>query len=152
MKNIFSTDSDLMIIPQDLIFDFVLCTCRVFRYTLPSTENISADSNRRGSSGKVLNEKLHLNNNGPPTLSKRLNEIIDFQDCNWGSKIYLLYRNQPCWDRHLLCFQSLLSVWFWVVSGSIQSWIEICLLDQQNQWERWEQKKWKLFLKELNFW
>ena len=124
IKNIFSTDSDIMIIPLDLIFDFVLCTCCVLGYTLL---------------------------NRPPTLSKRLNDIV-FQDCNWGSKIYLLYRNHACWFRHLLSFQSLSSVWFWVVSCSIQSWIEICSLDQQNQWERWEQKKWKLFLNELNFW
>ena len=30
-----------MIIPQDLIFDFVLCPCSVLGYALPSTENIS---------------------------------------------------------------------------------------------------------------
>ena len=30
--------------------------------------------------GKVRNEQLHFNNNGPPTLSKRLNGIV-FQDC-----------------------------------------------------------------------
>ena len=29
--------------------------------------------------------KLHLNNNGPPTLSKRLNGVV-FQDCAWGPK------------------------------------------------------------------
>ena len=54
IKNTFSTDSDIMIIPLDLIFDFVLCTCCVLGYTLL---------------------------NRPPTLSKRLNDIV-FQDCN----------------------------------------------------------------------
>ena len=49
IKNIISTDSDLMIIPQNLIVDFVLCTCCVLGYTLPSPENISVESDTRGS-------------------------------------------------------------------------------------------------------
>ena len=43
IKNRFATDGDLVIIPKDLFFDFVLCTCCVLGYTLPSNENISVE-------------------------------------------------------------------------------------------------------------
>ena len=66
-----------------LISFFVLAVCLDILSLAMRTSRWKSD--RRRSSGKVLNEKLHLNNNGPPTLSKRLNGIV-FHDCNWGSK------------------------------------------------------------------
>ena len=61
---------------------YLLCACDILFQAL---RIFRQKSGRRGSSGKVLNEKLHLNNNGPPTLSKGRSGIV-FQDCNWGSR------------------------------------------------------------------
>ena len=68
-KNRFAADSDLMIIPQDLIFYLFLCPWCVLGYTIPSTETFSVEKRQEGSSGiKVVNEKLHLNRRATHTV------------------------------------------------------------------------------------
>ena len=56
IKNRFATDSDFIIIPQDVIYDFFLCPCCALGHVLPSTENISVKRSRRRSTGKVRNK------------------------------------------------------------------------------------------------
>ena len=47
IKNRFATDSDFIIIPQDVIYNFFLCPCCALGHVLPSTENISVKRSRK---------------------------------------------------------------------------------------------------------